>query len=61
MQGLELTKAQMDELGTFVRKKQRQLSEWEREHPWQSDIWIWTVLDSVHKLVPAVLIGKCME
>jgi len=61
MQGLELTQAQMDELWTFVRKKQRQLSEWEKEHTQQGDTWIWTIFDPVHKLVPAMLIGKRTE
>ena len=61
LQGLELTQAQMDELWTFVRKKQRQLSEWEKEHTEYGDNWIWIVFDPVHKLVPAVLVGKRTE
>ena len=61
LQGLELTQAQMDEMWTFVRKKQRQLSEWEKEHTEYGDNWIWIVFDPVHKLVAAVLVGERTE
>ncbi|MGC9399449.1 MAG: IS1 family transposase [Anaerolineae bacterium] len=61
MQGFELTPAQMEELWTFVRKKQRQLSEWEKEHTEYGDNWIWIVFDPVHKLVPAILVGERTE
>jgi len=61
MQELELTQAQLDELWTFVRKKQGRLSEWEKEHTEQGDTWIWTVFDPLHKLVPAMLIGERTE
>lgn len=61
MQGLELTQVQLDELWTFVRKKQRQLSEWEKEHTEYGDNWIWTAFDPVHKLVAAVLVGERTE
>ena len=61
MQGLELAQAQLDELWTFVCKKQGRLSEWEKEHTEQGDTWIWTVFDPVHKLVPAMLVGERTE
>ena len=61
MQGLELAQAQADELWTFVRKKQKQLSEWEKEHTECGDNWIWIVFDPIHKLIPAVLIGERTE
>ena len=32
MQELELSQVQLDELWTFVRKKERTSSEWEKEH-----------------------------
>ena len=61
MQGLELAQAQMDELWTFVRKKQRQLSDWEKENTAYGDNWIWIVFDPVHKLIPAVVVGERTE
>lgn len=61
MQGFELAQAQMDELWTFVRKKQRQLSDWEKENTAFGDNWIWIVFDPVHKMISAVVIGERTE
>ena len=61
MQGLELAQVQLDELWTFVHKKQRRLSEQEKEYTEWGDAWIWTAFDPIHKLVPAMLIGKRTE
>jgi IS1 family transposase len=58
MQELELSQVQLDELWTFVRKKERKLSEWEKLHTEYGDTWIWVAFDPVHKLVIAVLIGE---
>ena len=61
MQELELSQVQLDELWTFVRKKERMLSEWEKLHTEYGDTWIWVAFDPVHKLVIAVLIGDRTE
>ena len=61
MQELELSQVQLDELWTFVRKKERMLSEWEKLHTEYGDNWIWVAFDPVHKLVVAVLIGEHTE
>ena len=61
MQELEVSQVQLDELWTFVRKKERMLSEWEKLHTEYGDTWIWTAFDPVNKLVLAVLIGDHTE
>ena len=71
MQELELSQVQLDELWTFVRKKERMLSEWEKPlvlrpkdvglHSEYGDNWIWVAFDPAHKLVIAVLIGGHTE
>ena len=61
MQELELSQVQLDELWTFVRKKERMLSEWEKLHTEYGDNWVWIAFDPVHKLVVAVLIGDHAE
>jgi IS1 family transposase len=61
MQELELSQVQLDELWTFVRKKKRMLSEWEKLHTEYGDNWIWMAFDPIHKLVIAVLIGEHTE
>lgn len=61
MQELKLSQVQLDELWTFVRKKERMLSEWEKLQTEYGDNWIWIAFDPVHKLVIAVLIGDHTE
>jgi IS1 family transposase len=61
MQELELSQVQLDELWTFVRKKERMLSEWEKLQTEYGDNWIWMAFDPIHKLVVAVLIGDRTE
>jgi len=61
MQGLELAQVQLDELWTFVRKKEKKLSEWEKEHTEYGDNWIWIAFDPIHKLILAALIGDRTE
>ena len=61
MQELKLSQVQLDELWTFVRKKERMLSEWEKLNTEYGDNWIWIAFDPVHKLVIAVLIGDHTE
>ncbi|MCK4306517.1 MAG: hypothetical protein KAY24_19905 [Candidatus Eisenbacteria sp.] len=61
MQELELSQVQLDELWTFVRKKERTLSKWEKEHTEYGDNWVWIAFDAVHKLVVAVVVGEHTE
>lgn len=61
MRNLHVEQAQLDELWTFVYKKEKTLSAWEKMHTEYGDTWIWTVVDPVHKLVLAFLIGDREE
>jgi len=61
MQELNVTQVQLDELWTFVRKKERMLKEWEKLHSEWGDTWVWVAFDPVHKLVIAVLVGEHTE
>ena len=61
MQELELSQVQLDELWTFVRKKEKMLNEWEKLQTEYGNNWIWIAFDPIHKLVIAVLIGDRTE
>ena len=61
MQELKLTQVQLDELWTFVHKKQNKLSETEKEHTEWGDNWIWVAFDPIHKLIVTVLVGDRTE
>jgi len=61
MRELQVTQVQLDELWTFVRKRERMLREWEKLHTAWGDTWIWVAFDPVHKLVIAVLVGERSE
>jgi IS1 family transposase len=58
MRELNVTQVQLDELWTFVYKKERKLKEWEKLHSEWGDTWVWVAFDPVHKLVIAVLVGE---
>jgi IS1 family transposase/transposase-like protein len=55
---LHLSECQLDELWTFVYKKERHLTMLEKLAGRYGDAWIWTAFDPVHKLVPAWRVGK---
>jgi IS1 family transposase/transposase-like protein len=57
MRNLQVEQVQLDELWSFVFKKQRALSAWEKLHSDYGDTWIWTAVDPVHKLVLAFYVG----
>lgn len=61
MRHLRVEQVQLDELWTFVRKKEKTLSAWEALHTEWGDTWIWTALDPVNKLVLAFLVGEHTE
>jgi hypothetical protein len=55
---LHLSECQLDELWTFVYKKEKQLTMLEKLAGRYGDAWIWTAFDPVHKLVPTWRVGK---
>jgi IS1 family transposase/transposase-like protein len=55
---LHLTECQLDELWTFVYKKEKHLTLLEKLAGRYGDAWIWTAFDPVHKLVPMWRVGK---
>lgn len=55
---LHLTECQLDELWTFVRKKEQQLTPLEQVMTLYGDTWIWVAFAPMSKLVPAWLAGK---
>jgi IS1 family transposase len=61
LRDLHVSQAQMDELWTFVRKKEKNLSAWEQLHTEYGDTWVWVVFDPVNKLVLSLLVGEREE
>lgn len=55
---LHLNECQLDELWTFVYKKEDQLDPIEQSLNVYGDTWIWIAFSPVFKLVPAWLVGK---
>ncbi len=61
LRNLNVSQAQLDELWTFVHKKEKTLSAWEQLHTEYGDTWIWVAFDPVNKLVLALLVGEREE
>jgi len=61
MRNFQVEQVQLDELWTFVLKKEKTLSAWEKLHTEYGDNWIWTAIDPVHKLVLAFVVGDHEE
>ena len=55
---LHLNECQLDELWTFVYKKQDQLDPIEQLVSVYGDAWVWIAFRPVFKIVPAWLVGK---
>lgn len=55
---LHLKECQLDELWTFVYKKEDQLNPLEQLASEYGDAWVWIAFSPVFKLVPAWLVGK---
>jgi hypothetical protein len=51
----------LDELWTFIVKKEKNLSAWEKLHSEYGDAWVWTAIDPVHKLVLGFHVGEHEE
>src|SRR5712692_9466570 len=55
---LHFSECQLDELWTFVYKKEKHLTMLEKLAGRYGDAWIWTAFDPVHKLIPTWRVGK---
>jgi IS1 family transposase/transposase-like protein len=55
---LNVDECQLDELWSFVNKKEKQLSEAEKHILGKGDTWIWIGFDAVHKIIISKIIGK---
>src|SRR5271155_2954741 len=59
LRGLTLEHIEVDEIWTFVAKKQSRLTTDERKERHDiGDIYVWTSLDTETKLIPAFYVGK---
>ncbi len=55
---LHLTECQLDELWTFVKKKEEHLTPLERMLDIHGDTWVWSACAPITKLVPVWVAGK---
>lgn len=55
---LHLSECQLDELWTFIYKKERQLTPLEKLAEVYGDTWVWIAFSPVCKLVPIWVVGK---
>lgn len=55
---LHLKECQLDELWTFIYKKEAQLTALEKLQQVYGDAWVWIAFSPVYKLVPAWVVGK---
>jgi hypothetical protein len=58
LRGLQSQYLQVDEIWTFVQKKQAQLTEDERGNPELGDQYVFVAIDAETKLIPTFLVGK---
>jgi transposase-like protein len=58
LRGFECKHLQVDEIWTFIRKKERRLSDLEKLNPNIGDQYVFVALDAETKLVPSFLVGK---
>ena len=61
---LHLEECQLDELWTFIYKKEKQLTALEKVAEVYGDAWVWIAFSPVCKVVPAWVVGKrtvCMQ
>ena len=55
---LHLLECQLDELWTFIHKKEDRLTSLEKLAEVSGDAWVWIAFSPVYKLVPAWVVGK---
>jgi IS1 family transposase len=58
LQGFKCEHLQLDEIWTFVRKKERRLSALEQLNPEIGDQYVFVAIDAETKLIPSFLVGK---
>lgn len=58
---LHMTECQLDELWSFVRKKEAHLTVIEKVLMWYGDAWVWIAFVPEWRLVPAFVIGKRVQ
>lgn len=58
---LTLEHIQLDEMWTFVRKKEKNVTGKEPDAAEIGDAYIWLAIDETTKLIPAFLVGKRTE
>jgi IS1 family transposase len=58
---LHMTECQLDELWSFVRKKEAHLTAIEKVLMWYGDAWVWIAFVPAWRLVPAFIIGKRVQ
>ena len=59
LRGLTLQHVEVDEIWTFVEKKQGRLTAEEKAERYDiGDVYLWTALDKHTKLVPSFVVGK---
>ena len=58
LKNLEVTECQLDEMWSFIAKKEKNLDPIEKLHKVLGDAWIWIAFDAVNKITLAYNIGK---
>ena len=58
LRNLHLLECQLDELWTFIHKKEDRLTSLEKLAEVSGDAWVWMAFSPVYKLVPAWVVGK---
>lgn len=58
LQNLHIKECQIDELWSFVTKKEKNLTPLDRVAGIFGDQWIWTSIDAKYKIIPFFVIGK---
>ena len=58
MKNLSVTECQLDEMWSFIAKKEKNLESLEKVQGVLGDSWIWIAFDAVHKIFLATVAGK---
>ncbi len=58
LMNVSVTECQLDEMWSFVGKKEKNLDPVEKLHRSLGDAWIWVAFDALNKIVLAYIIGK---
>lgn len=58
LMNLRVTECQLDEMWSFIGKKEKHLEPIEKLHGSLGDAWIWVAFDALNKIVLAYVIGK---